>query len=487
MGANKKKILTGFIWNLSEKLLIQVITFVVGIILARKLGPETYGLVAIVSVIISLLVVATNLYTGTYLMRKKEVDSLDMNTAFFFNLIINICIYLALFFIAPIIANFYGKSELTILLRVMGISVLVSSFIGIKLVVIVRNYQYKKLFFASFFGTLVAGAAGIILAFSGFGPWALVAQHVLDGIIDTIILWFVVKWIPKFEFSFARLKEMLKYGFPLWLYGLSDSLSTRLQQLIIGKKYTSADLAFFNRGESLPSIIESNSTSALNDVLLRKISEEQDDLKQVTQILRKITKASLYISLPAMLGLAAVSYTTIELLLGSQWLPSVFFMELFCLAFALKPIESTSDIALKAVGKTKQFFILGITKKSFFIIAVICSVPFGIKAIAYGFLIASVLASFVSLIANRLFFKTSIFAQLSDIFLPLMVSFIMWAAVSKIGTVMVGVNSLIILLFQIVFGIVIYLSSIVILDQKSISYFKSLFSGFIKKNDNGKE
>ena len=484
MSTSNKKVATGFLWNLGERILIQLIAFIVGLILARKLGPETFGLVATVSVIITLLTVATNLYMGTYLMRKKEIDSLDMNTAFYFNLFVNTLIYIVLFFTAPIIANFYGYVELTALLRVMGISVLVSSFMSMKLVVIVRHYDYKRLFFISLIGTLFAGIVGIILAFTGFGPWALVAEHSLDCIIDTIIMWIVVKWTPKLEFSFKRLKEMFKYGFPLWMFGIADSLSTRLQQLIIGKKYTSSDLAFYNRGESFPSIIEANSTSALNNVLLTKVSEDQDDLKKVKEILRKITKIALYVSIPAMLGLASVADTTIQLLLGNEWLPSVMFMEIFCLSFAFKPTETTSDIALKSVGKTQHYFIFGLIKKSLFIIAVICSVPFGVKAIAIGFLIASVAATFISLIANKVCFSLSIFTQISDILLPLLASFIMWIFVSKVGVLLAATPLIIKLVIQITSGILAYSLPLLLLDPNSVLYFKSMVGSFIRKNNN---
>lgn len=480
--SNNKRVVSGFIWNLGEKLLIQLIAFVVGLILARKLGPETYGLIATVSVIITLLTVATNLYTGTYLMRKKDVDSLDMNTAFYFSLFVHLIIYLILFFIAPLIANFYGKPQLCSLLRVMGIGTLASSFMGIKLVVIVRNYQYKKLFFASLIGTLFAGIAGIILAFTGFGAWALVAQHCLDGIIDAAILWFAVKWTPKFEFSFKRLKEMLKYGFPLWLFGIANSLSSRLQQLIIGKKYSSSDLAFYNRGESFPSIIESNATSSLNDVLLRRVSEEQDDLNSVRSILRKIIKASLYISLPAMLGLAAIGHTAIKLLLGDQWLPSVVFMQIFCIAFALKPIEATSDVALKAVGKTKHFFGFGLFKKSLFIVGVICTVPFGTKAIAIGFMASSLLSCIISIIANKICFKLGIWSQISEIILPFFISIMMFVFVHRIDLVFANVTPILVLLAQITCGILFYVLSLTIFDRKSVLFFRSVFSSLFKRN-----
>ena len=483
MATSDKRLISGFLWNLGEKLLIQVIAFIVGIILARKLGPEVYGLVAIVSIIISLLTVATNLYTGTYLMRKKEIDSLDLNTCFYFTLFVNIFIYLVLFLVAPLLATFYGKPELTSLLRVIGISVVISSFLGIKLVLVVRNYDYKKYFWASLFGTLVAGATGIALAYLGFGAWALAAQHCLDGVIDAIILWLVIKWNPKFEFSFKRLKEMLKYGLPLWMFGIVDSFSTRLQQLVIGKKYTSSDLAYYNRGESFPSIIESNSTSALNNVLLRKVSEEQDKIQNVGKILRKITRICLYISIPSMFGLASVATTTIKLLLGDEWIPSVYFLQVFCIAFALKPFEVTSDVALKAVGRTKQFFVFGLIKRAFLIIAVFCTVPFGVKAIAIGFLVASIFAYITSLIVNSRYFKISLFHQLFDAFLPLLVSFIMWIIVAKIGSIMLGIKSIIILLIQLICGVLFYVISIFMLDKNTIVSAKNLIVSFIGKGD----
>ncbi len=480
MSTSKKKLLSGFLWNLGEKLLIQIITFVVGLILARKLGPDAYGVVATVSVIISILTVVTNLYTGTYLMRKKQVDSVDMNTAFFFNLTISILLYVALFFAAPLISSFYEKPELSSLLRVMGVSILFSSFMGIQLVVVVRNYLYKKLFSASLIGTLTAGIIGIVFAFVGLGPWALVAQHCLDCVIDTIILWLVVRWIPKFEFSFERFVQMLKYGLPLWLFGIADSLSKRLQQLIIGKVCTSSDLAFYNRGESFPSIIESNSVSSLNDVLLRKVSEEQDNPSSVRDILAKITNVCLYISFPTMFGLAAVANTMIELLLGSQWLPSAIYMQIFCIAFAVMPIEATSDISLKAIGKTNHFLVFGLLKKTIFILLILVSVPYGVRAIAIGFMIASLTTCLLSLFVNKVVFKLSFLKQINCIVLPFFISLVMWIFVYKIEIIFNYLPLFLILIIQVFSGILIYVLSLLILDPKTVLYFKNLMFSFLK-------
>ncbi len=482
MSDKKKTVLKGFIWSVSEKVLIQIVAFIVGIILARKLGPEAYGLVAMVSVIITIITVLTNLYTGTYLMRKKEIDSVDLNTHFYFNLAVSFSCYLILFFIAPVIANFYGNAQITWLLRAMGIVFISSPFSGVKLILIVRNYEYKKLFFASLFGTVVAGVAGVTLAYTGFGPWALVAQHCLDEVIDAIILWLVVKWHPKFEFSFKKLKEMAKYGLPLWLFGILDSLSIRIQALIIGKKYSSEDLAYYNKGESFPTLVETNATSSLNNVLLRRVSEEQDDKNAVLNVLERITRICLYISCPAMIGLAAVSSPVIAILLGEEWMASVIFMEIFCIAFVFKPLEVTSDVSLKAVGNSKAFFTFGVIKKSMFLISVIVCVPFGVTAIAIGFAVASLLAAIISIIANRIVFKYSVFKQLSNLFVPLVVSFIMFVFIYRIGELSNFPNWLT-LIIQVILGIMVYVAGLVVIDPHSSKQIKWALKSLKKKKE----
>lgn len=481
MNDKRQVVLKGFIWSFAEKMLIQIVAFVIGIILARKLGPNTFGVVATASVIISIITICTNLYTGTYLMRKKDVDSLDLNTSFYFNIAVSFVLYLILFFIAPLIANFYGVSELRPLIRTMGITLLFSPLMGAKLILIVRNYQQKKLFFASLIGTVIAGVAGISLAFTGFGPWALVAQHCLDGVIDAIILWFVVKWSPKKEFSFKRLKEMAAYGLPLWAFGVLETLSTRVHSLIIGKKYSSLDLAFYNKGESIPSMIEANTTSSLNTVLLRRVSEDQDDIHKAGSTLITINKVSLFIAFPTMFGLAAVSSAIIYVLLGGEWMESVIYMNLFCIAFAFKPIETTSDITLKAIGKSKEFFVFGSIKKALFLIAVFATVFISVKAIAIGFVVASLLATLVSVIVNRVIIKISIFSQIKSILLPLISAFIMYIFIQRLSDVFAGIPIPLVLLIQVVFGIIIYFLNSLVFNKDIIDYLFEFSKQMFKK------
>lgn len=479
-----KKVIKGFLWNFAEKMFIQLVTFVVGIILARKVGPETYGVVGIVATITNILNVATSLHTGTFLMRKKEVDSLDMNTSFFFNLIISVSLFILIFFLAPIIAEFYNNQEIIALLRVGSVGILISPFIGIKFVIIVRNYQYKKYFFISSLGTIVAGIVGIKLAYSGYASWALIAHINIDGIIDAILLWFFIDWKPKLEFSFRRLKEMTSYGVSLWGYGIVDSLTTKIQGLIIGKKYTSADFAFYNRGLSFPSMIESYTNSSLNDVLLRKTSEEQDNIESVKELLNKTSKICLHISFSTMLGLLAVSNSLILLLLGNQWLPSVFFLQIFCVGYAFKPLEATSEITLKAVGKSKEFLKYGFIKKISFLLFLIISVPFGVEAIAIGFVSASILSAIISLIANKKEFNLSIKKQLVNILKPLLISLAMCVCAIVVGKIFGSLSTLLILIIQVLCGVLIYGLSIYFFDKEIFNYLVSTLNQFFKRGKN---
>lgn len=481
MKINASKLTNGFLWNFGEKILTQLITFFVGIVLARKLGPSSYGLVATVSVIITFINVGSSLHTGTYLMRKKELDPEDMNTSFFFTLSVSVFLYFILFFLSPLISKIYNEPQITILLRVMGLTLPISSLMSIKMVLVVREYQYKKFFFISFIGTAIAGIVGIILAYLGFGPWALVAQHFLDCAIDTLFLWIFIKWTPKFKLSKKSLKAMINYGFPLWLFGILEISSSRLQSLIIGKRYSSGDLAFYNRGESLPSMIEANSTSALNNLLLKRASEDQDDFNAEKKLLNLVVKISLYIAVPVMLGLAVVAPLLIEILLGSEWSSCVFFIEIFCLAFVFKPIEVTSDILLKAVGKSKLYFLIGIIKKSFYFLSIVICVPISVKAIAIGFLVASICASLVSMIVNRVIFNLSIFKQMLNLIIPLIFSLYMCALVNRVGLLFSNLPSVLLLLIEVISGIIIYIALLFTFDRKTIHVGLKLFGSVTRK------
>lgn len=287
MSVKKEKVFSNLVWRFLERTGAQAVALVVSIILARILTPEDYGIIALITVFINILNVFVDSGLGTALIQKKNADDVDFSTVFFTNIIFCIVLYILIFFTAPFLASFYKKEELTAIIRVLSITILVSGIKNIQQAYISKTLQFRKFFFATLVGTIIAAIVGILLAFQGLGVWALVAQQLTNLIIDTILLWITVKWKPSFVFSFQRLKVLFSYGWKLLVSALLDVSYTNLRNLIIGKKYSSEDLAFYTKGELFPKAIVGNINNAIDSVLLPTMSEEQDDKIRIKQMTRQ--------------------------------------------------------------------------------------------------------------------------------------------------------------------------------------------------------
>ena len=240
----KKKTFSNFLWRFAERCGAQLVGFIVSLVLARILSPEHFGSIALVTVFTSILQVFVDSGLGNALIQKKEVDNLDYSTVFFFNLFFCLLLYVLIFFLCPFIAKFYNDLSLIPVIRVLSIVIIISGLKNIQQAYVARNFIFRKFFFSTLCGTIIAAIIGIVLAVNGAGIWALVAQQVLNTLIDTMVLWCTVGWKPELKFSFSRLKTLFSYGWKLLVVSLIDTLHNDLRQLIIGKVYSSSDLAF---------------------------------------------------------------------------------------------------------------------------------------------------------------------------------------------------------------------------------------------------
>ena len=231
------KTLSGVMWKFGERISAQLVSTLVSIILARILMPEDYGVVALVTIFITICNVFVTSGFGTALVQKKDADDLDFTSVFYFGLFFSILLYVGIFFAAPLIARFYENEILTPVVRVMGLRIIIASINSVQHAYIGRKMQFRKFFIATLFGTIASGVVGVWLAYNGYGVWAIVAQYLTNVCIDTIVLAFVIKWIPKLRISFKRLKSLFSFGWKLLVSALIDTGYNELRSLIIGKKY----------------------------------------------------------------------------------------------------------------------------------------------------------------------------------------------------------------------------------------------------------
>ena len=331
-------VITNFFWRFLERCGAQGVTFIVSIVLARLLDPTVYGTVALVTIFTTIMQVFVDSGMGNALIQKKDADDLDFSSVFYFNMAMCSVLYLIMFFAAPFIASFYRMPELTAIVRVLSFVVVISGVKNVQQAYVSRHLMFKRFFFSTLGGTIGAAVIGIAMAYLGFGVWALVAQMLFNAAVDTTILWITVKWRPKKMFSFQRLKSLFSYGWKLLASSLIDTVYNDLRQLIIGKKYSSGDLAYYNQGKKFPQLIVTNINTSIDSVLLPTMSKAQDDMAAVRSMTRRAIKTSTFLMMPAMIGLAVCAEPLVQLILTEKWLPCVLFLRIFCITYAFYPI-----------------------------------------------------------------------------------------------------------------------------------------------------
>lgn len=452
---NSSLVLASLFWRFAERIGAQGVAFVVSIILARILEPEVYGTIALVTVFTTILNVFVDSGLGSALIQKKDADDLDFSSVFYFNIFICCIIYIIAFAISPIIANFYRDPTLTPVIRVLSLTLIISGVKNIQHAYVARTMQFKRFFFATLGGTIGAAIVGIYMAYKGYGVWALVAQQLFNTAVDTIILWITVKWRPKKAFSFERLKFLFSYGWKLLVSALLDTGYTELRQLIIGRKYTSSDLAFYNRGRQFPNLIVENVNTSINSVLFPTMSQAQDDKTRLKEMTRRSMKTSTFIMAPLMMGMAFCAEPIVRLLLTDKWIECVPYMRIFCITFMFYPIHTANLNAIKAMGRSDIFLKLENIKKIIGLIILLSSMWFGVMAMAYSLLLTTFLSTIINSWPNRKLMDYSYQDQMKDIMPSIMLATGMGLCVNFIQ--LFGLSNIITILIQIPLGALVYI------------------------------
>ena len=434
-------ILTNFLWRFLERIGAQGVSLIVSIILARLLAPSIYGIIALVTVFITILNVFIDSGLAMALVQKKNADDLDFSSVFWFNILACSLLYIILFLSAPSIASFYRMPDLTLVIRILGLQLIVSGIKNIQLAYVSRTLQFKRFFFATLGGTIGAAIIGIYLAYRDFGVWALVAQQLFNTSIDTLILWLTVDWRPHAVFSCHRLLSLLSYGWKLLVSALLDTGYNNLRSLIIGKLYAPSDLAFYNRGQQFPGLIVSNINTSIDSVLLPTMAREQEDKERVRSMTRRAIKTSTYLMMPLMVLLAVCAEDVVRLVLTDKWLESVFYLRIFCFTYAFYPIHTANLNAINALGRSDLFLKLEIVKKVMGLTALGATMFISVRAMAYSLLVTSVLGQVINSWPNRRLLKYGYKDQVRDMHPQIGISCLMGGAVYLLQAIMNAIGS----------------------------------------------
>lgn len=471
-------------WKLLERFGVQGVQFVLQIVLARLLTPEHYGALSIMIVFTSIANVFVQGGFSTALIQRKDVNEDDYSSVFWVSLLIAVALYISIFFLSPVIANFYNMPEIIAPFRILGLMLIPGAFNSVQLAKVSRAMNFKKIFISNLMGMVTAGGIGIVIACLGGGIWALVAQTLLNITVTCFVMLITVKWFPKFICNLKRVETLFKYGWKLLVSNVIDVLYQDLRSLVIGKKYDSGTLGYYNRGKQFPQFIINAINGAVQAVMLPALSKEQDDRTRIRMMMRNSIVISSYIIFPMMMGLAMVASPLISILLTDKWLPAVPYMQIYCFSLAFTPIHSCNLQAINAVGRSDIFLKLEIVKKTIGITALVIAVfcfnsPI---AIALTGVFTTTISCFINAYPNKKLINYSYFEQMKDIIPSLLVTALMGACAYAITFISLG--SWLTLIIQIVVGMVAYVAFSALFKLEGFRFIVVQVKGILDKKKN---
>lgn len=451
----KKKTIHGLTWKTIQQFSLEGFQFLVMLIMARLLTPSDYGTVGMITVFITISGTFVDCGFTSALIRMKKPSQADLSTAFFFNLFVSTFFYFILFLIAPLVADFYNMPVLKNVLRVQALTIIIGAFNAVQKTTYTINLDFKRQAKITMFSSVVASIFGIIMAYTGFGVWALVYQTLFGGIFIGILFWFFSSWRPSFIFSKESFKKMFSYGSNLMLSSLINTTYRQIYPIVIGKFFSAAILGNFSRARHWANLGSKNLTSILSSVTFPVLAKVQDDDKRLENIYRRMIRTSCYIVFPLMVGLSAIAKPLTLVTIGEKWVFSSCLLQIICFSMMWYPVHALNLNLLKVKGRSDLFLKLEIIKKIIGICILCISVPMGIVAMCYF----SILSSLISLIINTYYtdklINVGFFKQMCDIAPTLILSMVMWVAV-LFGIDFIP-NVFIQLLIGIIVGAVIYL------------------------------
>lgn len=415
----------GLFWSSVERFSNQGVQFVFSIILARLLSPSDYGIIAMVTIFFAVAQSFVDSGFSNALVRKTDRVEEDLSTCFYFNIGVGIIAYIVLFLIAPLVANFYSQPILSPIIRITGLGVILNSLCVVQQALFTIKIDFKSQAKITLSATVISGIVGIILAYQGYGIWALVWQGVASSIVRMGLLWLMSKWRPRTGFSKSSFNYLFGYGSKLLVSGLLDTIYNNIYPIVIGKFYNPAQLGNYSRALGWAQLPSANITSILQRVTFPVLSAIQDDTLRLQNSYRRLLKLSAFIVFPLMMGLAAIASPLIRVILTAKWDGCVLYLQILCFALMLYPIHAINLNLLQVKGRSDIFLRLEIIKKIIGVIILIITIPLGITAMCLGMVFSSIICLIINTYYTSRFIDVGLLTQLKELKIILINSLVM--------------------------------------------------------------
>lgn len=475
----KAKAFSGVFWKGMERICAQLVSTVVTIVLARLLVPEDYSVVSIIGIFFSFCNLFISAGLNTALIQKKDAVLMDYYTVLTASTLSAVFFYLLMFVSAPLIAALYNKPILISSIRVMGLTFFVNAYKSVVSAKVTSDLQFKKFFWSTLIGTAISAVIGIALAVHGAGPWALIAQQMVNSIIDSIILTITAHFRPKLKFSYLRFKGLFNFGGQIFLSSIIHTIYLQIRPLIIGIRYSATDLAYYNKGNAFPELITSLANNTLSSSLFPVMAKVQDNKAMILNITRRYMQLSSFLVFPLMLGFAGISECFVCAVLTEKWMPIVPYVIVFCFSSMLTPIQDGNLQAIRALGRGDIFLRLEILKKTSYFVVILLFVLFTRNPLllAISNIVTSIVATLFNIQPNKKLIGYTLRLQVIDLLPNFLIALLMGLAI--FGMKGLPFPPVLLMLIQIASGIVLYVGLSIVTKNKSYFYLINTIKGLI--------
>jgi teichuronic acid exporter len=480
----KSQATKGMLWNALDKFAVQGGQIVIGIILARLLMPEAFGLIGMLSIFIAISQTFIDSGMGSGLIQKKNRSNVDFSTVFVFNLGVSLLFYGLLFITAPFIARFYEAPELVILTRVLAINIIINSLAIVQRSKLIINIDFKTIAKVNVVSVLAGGFVAVYFAYTGWGVWALVLQNLIRAFVSVVMFWILSHWKPSITFSKQSFKALFGFGSKLLISGLYAKGLQEVYNVSIGKFYNASELGYYTQSKQFTDISAGTVTSIMQQVSYPILASLQDDKERLVSVYKRLIKMTAFLIFPAMTLLALLAHPFIMLFLTEKWAPAIVLLQWLSFARVVTPISVINMNILNAVGRSDLFLKVDLSKAPLIIVALLITIPMGIKAIVIGNVVTTVISFFINAYMPGKLFGYGAISQLRDM-LPVFIVTSLMALIVFILTSMTD-N----LLLQIVIGGILgpgaYLLFSYIFGVGELKEFKELYTNIFKSVKNNK-
>lgn len=471
-GSLKQKTVKGVIWSCVERFSVQGIQFLIMIIMARLLSPEEYGLIGMVAIFLAISQSLIDSGFSQALIRKLDRTNVDNSTVFYFNIVVSAILYLILFLAAPFVAEFYNQPELKSVMRVICLGVIFNSLAVVQRALFTAKIDFKSQAKASLSAAIFSGVVGIVMAYGGYGVWALVAQQLLNLFINTLLLWIFSSWRPLAAFSWQSFHELFSFGSKMLASGLLDTLYRNIYPIVIGKLFSASSLGHYTRAHQFSEFPSQNINGIIQRVTYPILCELQHDDKRLENIYRRFLKLSAFIVFPMMVGLSSVSHPFINVVLGSQWKFCGQLLQIICFSMMWYPIHAINLNLLQVKGRSDLFLRLEIIKKILGVSMLCATAPFGLVVMCYGQIVSSLIALIINTYYTGKLINVGFFRQMRDLFPIILLSLTMFAVVLLLNHLIT--DDIIRLIVGVLVGAIIYSGGSYIFKFKELDELISL-------------